>query len=448
LTGASTDAKFRDRLKEFFQRILTMNVFNEFEWRGMVYDVTEGLPQVMAKEKITGYIGFDPSASSLHVGSFLPIMGLVHMQRFGHTPIAIVGGGTGLIGDPSGKTLERPLMTKEEVETNLLGIREQLSRFLDFNSKTNPAIMVNNADWLCTISLLDFLRDVGKYFSVNYMIAKESVKRRLEQEEGISFTEFSYLILQAYDFLVLYDRYNCTLQLGGSDQWGNITAGTDLIRRLRGGKAYGLVFPLVTTTSGIKFGKTELGTVWLDAKLTSPFRFYQFWINTDDKDAITYLKFFTLLSQSETQGLAQSLTTHPEKREAQRKLAREATRMVHGDTELSKAERASRVLFGEEISSLSLQDVLDIFADVPSSQMDKSRFSGDGITLVDLLISSELAQSKSKARRLIQGGGIYLNNLRVADIQRNISLADSIEGQVFILRKGSKEYRLVQVIPA
>jgi len=422
-----------------------MNVFDEFEWRGMVYDATEGLPQFVAKEKITGYIGFDPSASSLHVGSFLPIMGLVHLQRFGHTPIAIVGGGTGLIGDPSGKTLERPLITKEQVEANLSGIREQLSRFLDFDSRKNPAMMINNADWLCTISLLDFLRDIGKYFSVNYMMAKESVKRRLEQEEGISFTEFSYLMLQAYDFLVLYDRYNCNLQMGGSDQWGNITAGTDLIRRLRNGKAYGLVFPLVTTNSGTKFGKTESGTVWLDAKLTSPFRFYQFWINTDDNDAIKYLKYFTLLSQSEIQDMADSLAEHPEKREAQRKLAQEVTMMAHGNTELRKAEQASRMLFGDEITSLSLRDVLDIFADVPSAQIDKTQFSGEGITLVDLLVSSGLAQSKSEARRLIQGGGVYLNNIRITDLQRKVSLVDSVEGQVFVLRKGAKEYRLVKV---
>jgi tyrosyl-tRNA synthetase len=423
-----------------------MNVFNEFKWRDMVYDTTEGLSQVMDKEKISAYIGFDPSASSLHVGSLLPIMGLVHLQRYGHTPIAIVGGGTGLIGDPSGKAQERPLMTSEEVESNLQGIKEQLSHFLDFNSSTNPAKMVNNADWLCNISMLDFLRDVGKYFTVNYMMAKESVRRRFEQEDGISFTEFSYLMLQAYDFLVLYDRYNCILQMGGSDQWGNITAGTDLIRRLRGGKAYGLVLPLVTTTSGTKFGKTELGTVWLDAKRTSPFRFYQFWLNTDDKDAVKYLKFFTLLSQSEIQVSAELVATSPEKREAQRKLAKEATRLVHGDTELAKAERASKVLFGEEISNLNLQDVLDIFADVPSSHINKSRFSGDGVTLVDLLVSSGLSQSKSESRRLIQGGGIYLNNLRVNDLQHLVSLSDSIEGQVFILRKGQKEYRLLKVI--
>ena len=422
-----------------------MNVFDEFQWRGMVCDSTEGLPQLLAKEKITAYIGFDPSASSLHVGSLLPIMGLMHLQRYGHTPIAIVGGGTGLIGDPSGKTQERPLITKEDVEANLQGIKEQLSRFLDFDSKVNPARMVNNADWLCTLSMLDFLRDVGRYFTVNYMIAKESVKRRLEHEEGISFTEFSYLMLQSYDFLVLYDRYHCVCQMGGSDQWGNITAGIDLIRRLRSDKAYGLVFPLVTTTSGTKFGKTEQGTIWLDAQRTSPFRFYQFWINADDNDAITYLKFFTLLSQSEVRSLEEAVAASPEKRDAQRKLAQEATRLVHGEAELIKAERASRVLFGEEIKNLSMEDVLDIFADVPSSEIAKSRFSGGEIGLVDLLVSAGLAQSKGEARRLTQGGGVYLNNIRVTDVQRAVSLNDSIEGKIFILRKGQKEYRLVKV---
>ena len=273
-----------------------MNLISEFEWRGMLYDATEGLPEMLAKEKVTGYIGFDPSAASLHVGSLLPIMGLVHLQKNGHIPIAVVGGGTGLIGDPSGKTQERRLLSRDAVETNIASIKEQLSRFLDFDNKTNPAIMVNNADWLDSISVLDFFRDVGKHFSVNYMVAKESIKRRLEQEEGISFTEFSYLLLQSYDFLVLHDRYNCTLQMGGSDQWGNITAGIDLIRRFSGDRAYGLVFPLLATSSGVKFGKTEAGTIWLDSGLTSPYRFYQFWFNTDDRDVITYMKFFTLLT--------------------------------------------------------------------------------------------------------------------------------------------------------
>lgn len=421
-----------------------MSVFDEFKWRGMVYDATEGLPELLAKEKIAAYIGFDPSAPSLHVGSLLPIMGLVHMQRYGHTPIPVPGGGTGLIGDPSGKTQERPLMTKEEVQANLEGIKEQLKRFLDFESKTNPAIMVNNADWLTKISVTDFLRDVGKHFSVNALLAKESIKRRLEQE-GISYTEFSYILLQAYDYLVLFERYNCRLQMGGSDQWGNITAGIDLIRKVHGAQAHALVFPLLTTASGTKFGKTESGTVWLDARLTSPYRFYQFWFNTDDKDAVSYLKFFTLLSQEEIADLSRSLSEQPEKREAQRKLAQEVTRMVHGEDALRKAERASRVLFGEAISDLSLRDVLEIFAEVPSVEMAKTQFSGEGIPAVDLITAAGLVQSKGEARRLIQGGGIYLNNVRITDVKKTISLQDAIEGQALILRKGQKEYRLVRI---
>src|SRR5437762_6994403 len=278
-----------------YTRELSMNLFEEFEWRGMVQDATPGLREVLGEEKVTAYIGFDPSASSLHVGSLLPVMALARLQRFGHTPIAIVGGGTGLIGDPSGKTQERQLLTPDQIETNLAGLREQLSRFLDFTSAANPARVVNNADWLAAFDLLGFLRDTGKYFTVNYMLQKESVNRRLENEEGISYTEFSYLLLQARDFVELFDRFGCTLQLGGSDQWGNITAGIDLIRKLRATRAHGLVMPLVTTASGVKFGKTESGTVWLDPARTSPFKFYQFWLNRDDRDVIPYLKYFTFL---------------------------------------------------------------------------------------------------------------------------------------------------------
>jgi tyrosyl-tRNA synthetase len=422
------------------------NVYTEFQWRGMLYDTTEGLPEILAKEKVTAYIGFDPSADSLHVGSLLPIMGLVYLQRHGHTPIAVVGGGTGLIGDPSGKSQERPLLTKEQVEENLRGIREQLGRFLDFNSKTNPAIMVNNADWLCTVPMVDFLRDVGKYFSVNYMVAKESIKRRIEQDDGISFTEFSYLILQAYDFLVLYDRYNCTLQMGGSDQWGNITAGIDLIRRFRGAKAHGLVFPLVETSSGNKFGKTEQGTIWLDARITSPYRFYQFWLNVDDQDVITYVKYFTLLTSQSVKELEGCILTQPEKREAQKKLAEEVTRLVHGDSELLKAEQASRILFGGEISNLGVSDILDIFADVPSSEVDKPLFGGDGMPFTDMVVISGLVKSKGEARRLIQGGGLYLNNRRITDIQYNVRLSEGIEGQLFIVRKGQKQYHVLRIM--
>src|ERR1044072_5165841 len=308
-----------------------MNLFDEYEWRGMLYEATPELRSVLAKEKVTAYIGFDPSAASLHVGSLLPIMGLARLQRFGHTPIAIAGGGTGLIGGPSGNTKERLLLTHEQVEQNLIGIKQQLSHFLDFDAKENPARIVNNYDWLGPITMTEFLRAVGKHFTVNNLLGKEAISRRLESEEGISYTEFTYPLLQAYDFLVLHDRYKCTLQMGGSDQWGNILAGTDLIRRLRGARAHGLVFPLVTTSAGVKFGKTEAGAVWLDPKLTSPYRFYQFWLNTDDRDVITYLKFFTWLSKDEIDQLEQSVKSAPDKREAQRLLAREVTAMLHGE---------------------------------------------------------------------------------------------------------------------
>ena len=420
------------------------DVYDEFESRGMVYASTEDLRQYLGSEKVTGYIGFDPSDSSLHVGNLLTLMGLVHLQRYGHTPIAVAGGGTGLIGDPSFKSNERPLLSKEKVEANVENIKEQLRHFLDFGSKTNPAILVNNADWLTTISLTDFLRDVGKHFSVNTMIAKESVKRRFEQE-GISFTEFSYILLQSYDYLRLYEKYNCTLQMGGSDQWGNITAGVDLIRRVHGAKVHGLVFPLLTTASGVKYGKSEGNAIWLDAKLVSPYRFYQYWINIDDNDVITCLKRFTLLAATEIQNLAESVAVEPEKRNAQRKLAREVTLAVHGQDALDKAEQASSVLFGEEVRNLNLQEVLDIFSNVPSIEIKKSLFGNNGLALIDLVSLAGLAQSKSEARRLIQSGGIYLNNVRNADVKSTISLASAIEGQAVILRKGPKEYRLVKI---
>jgi tyrosyl-tRNA synthetase len=273
------------------------NLYDELQWRGLVYDKTDGLPEILAKEHVTAYIGFDPTASSLHIGSLLPMMALARLQRFGHAPIAIAGGGTGMIGDPK-PTQERSLLSLEEIARNLEGIKPQLARLLDFDNKTNPARIINNADWLAKFDLLGFLRDTGKYFTVNYMLQKESIDRRLESEEGISYTEFSYLLLQARDYLELFDRYNCTLQLGGSDQWGNITAGIELIRKLRAKKAHGLVMPLIATAAGTKFGKTEAGTIWLDPARTSPFRFYQFWLNTDDRDVVAYLKYFTFLDRA------------------------------------------------------------------------------------------------------------------------------------------------------
>ena len=423
-----------------------MNLYDEFQWRGMIHEATPELKQVLAEEKLTAYIGFDPSAASLHVGSLLPVMALARLQKFGHTPIAIAGGGTGLIGDPSGKTKERQLLTPEQVEANLVGIKAQLTRFLDFEAAANPARIVNNADWLGPISMMEFLRDVGKYFTVNNLLAKEAIKRRLETEEGISFTEFSYPLLQAYDYLVLHDRYGCNLQMGGSDQWGNIVAGIDLIRRLRSAKAHGLVSPLVTTTAGVKFGKTEAGAVWLDPELTSPYRFYQFWLNTDDRDVVAYLKFFTWLSREEIDELEESVRNQPEKRQAQRELARHVTALVHGETALEKAVRASEVLFGKEIEGLSVQEILDIFADVPSTELEKSKLDGDGFTLSDALVLAGLAPSKGEAKRLVQSGGASVNNRRVSDPRQAISAAELIDGQLLVLRKGAKHYHLIRVV--
>ena len=422
-----------------------MDLFTEFEWRGLVYDATEGVQDVLARERLTGYIGFDPTAPSLHVGSLLVMTALAHMQRCGHSPIAVVGGGTGMIGDPSGKTAERQLLTAEQVETNVEGIRAQLSRFLDFESQSAPARLVNNAEWLSKLDAITFMRDVGKHFTVNAMLAKDSVKRRIESEEGITYTEFSYSLLQAYDFLMLFDRFNCTLQLGGSDQWGNIVAGMDLIRRVRGAKTHGIVLPLITTSSGTKFGKTEAGTVWLDPNLTSPFRFYQFWLNAEDSDVGRYLRYFTFLDRRAIEELGDATRSSPESREAQRELAREVTRMVHGDEHVARAERASTVLFGEDITTLAADDVLSVFDDVPSSTVGAEKLAGEGVAVVELLAASGLTTSKGEATRLIRGGGVYVNNRRITDERARLRPADAIEGRLFVLRKGAKQNHLVKV---
>ncbi len=421
------------------------DVYQEFEWRGMVYEGTEGVRDVLARDKVTCYIGFDPTASSLHVGSLLVVMALARLQRFGHTPIAIAGGGTGMIGDPSGKTAERQLLSLEQIEENLLGIRRQIERFLDFDASLNPARIVNNADWLATISLTEFLRDVGKHFTVNSMLAKESVKRRIESEDGISYTEFSYSLLQAYDFLTLFDRYGCAVQMGGSDQWGNIVAGIDLIRRLRAGRAYGLVMPLVTTSSGVKFGKTEAGAVWLDPARTSDFQFFQFWLNTDDRDAARYLKFFTFLTEDRVRALEAELAAAPEKRVAQRELAREVTRLVRGDDAVVRAERASGILFGGSLSGARAEDVLEVFADVPSTEIEAERFAGAGLAVAEVMSLTGLAASKGEAARLIKGGGVYVNDGRVTDERGRLTIEQAIDGRLFVLRKGQRSRHVVRV---
>jgi tyrosyl-tRNA synthetase len=418
----------------------------ELRWRGLIYDMAEGAEEVLAKHKVTGYIGFDPTADSLHVGSLLPIMVLVHLQRHGHTPIALVGGGTGMIGDPSGKASERQLLDEEQLAHNQAGIRAQLAHFLAFEGVENPAIMLNNADWLRPLSLIGFLRDIGKHFTVNYMTAKDSVKTRLESEEGLSFTEFSYMLLQSYDFLAMYRSHNCTFQFGGSDQWGNITAGMELIRRVENGKAYGLTVPLVTTSSGVKFGKTEEGTVWLDAARTSPFKFYQFWLNTGDEDVIRYLKYFTLLGPEEIGALEQALTDAPESREAQRRLAEEVTRAVHGPEGLARAEQATDVLFGGgDVSGLGADELLDIFAEVPSSAIPVDAFAGEGLPIADLLVRCGLESGKKRARTLVESGGAYLNGQRLDDPQASIPLSAAIDGAVIVLRKGKRTHHLVRI---
>ena len=419
-----------------------MDLYGEFAWRGLIYDATDGVREELARGRITGYIGFDPTASSLHVGNLQVIIPLARMQRFGHSPIALVGGGTGLIGDPSGKTVERQLLSAEQVESNVARIREQLARFLDFDTKIAPARLVNNAEWLTALRAIDFMRDVGKHFTVNAMLAKDSVRRRIESTEGITYTEFSYSLLQAYDFLELFDRYTCTLQMGGSDQWGNITAGMDLIRRTRGAKAYGLVLPLITTASGAKFGKTESGAVWLDAELTKPYEFYQFWLNTDDRDAVKYLKFFTFLDASAIAQLEDVSGREPEKRHAQRALAREVTRLVHGDAALAEAESAAQALFGGDIAQMTVSELLQVFPNVPSTTI---AYAADGWRLVGLLTDAGVTTSNSEATRLIRSGGIYVNSRRVIDEKERLRAEQAIEGELFVVRKGKRENFLIRI---
>ena len=422
------------------------DVIAEFRWRGLLQDLSEGAEEHLASGSRVCYAGFDPTASSLHVGTLVPIMGLAHLQRHGHHPVPLVGGGTGLIGDPSGKVQERPLITTEAASKNAEAIRIQLEHFLDFKSGKNPARMRNNYEWLSEIRMVDFLRDTGKHFRVNDMMRKESVRRRLEAEDsGVSYTEFSYLLLQSYDFLELQRREGCTVQLGGSDQWGNITAGIDLIRRVTGEQAHGVVFPLLTSGGGTKFGKTEAGTVWLDPSRTSPYRFYQFWINAPDEDALRFLRLFTLLERDEVERLDEAAGAEPGERHAQRALAEDVTRRVHGERGLAQARQATAALFGGDLEGLSADEIGDIFADVPSSEVGRERLGGEGISVVDLLAGSSLAASKGEARRAIQGGGIYVNGRRVDGSDARVTVDDPVEGRFLVLRKGKKNYQLMRV---
>ena len=420
-----------------------MDLYGELEWRGLIYDATEGVRDALATRKMTAYAGFDPTAASLHVGHLLPIVTLARFQRFGHAPIAVVGGGTGLIGDPSFKATERALLSVEEVESNVRSIRDQLARFLDLESTSARARLVNNAEWLAQLGAIEFMRDVGKHFTVNAMMAKEAVRRRIEGEEGISYTEFSYPLLQSYDFLVLFDRFDCTMQIGGSDQWGNITAGMDLIRRVRGAKAYGLVSPLLMTAAGTKFGKTEAGSVWLDAGLTKPYHFYQFWLNTDDRDAVKYLKFFTFSGAEAIADLEVASAREPERRHAQRELGRQITKLVHGEAALREAESAAEKLFGGGVASMSVNELLQVFPNIPSSS---TAYVEGGWSIVDFLSSTGVTSSKSEAARLIRGGGIYVNDRRVTDEKGRLTPDEAIEGELFLVRKGKKDNHLIRIV--
>ncbi|MBB5324470.1 tyrosyl-tRNA synthetase [Anoxybacillus tepidamans] len=417
-----------------------MDLLKELEWRGLINQVTdqEGLEKLLSEEKVSLYCGFDPTADSLHIGSLLPILTLRRFQLAGHRPIALVGGATGLIGDPSGKKSERTLNAKEVVEQWSEKIKEQLSRFLDFEAVDNPAKIANNYDWIGSLDVISFLRDVGKHFGLNYMLAKESVQSRIET--GISFTEFSYMILQSLDFLKLYQSENCKLQIGGSDQWGNITAGLELIRKTEeDAKAFGLTIPLVTKADGTKFGKTESGTIWLDREKTSPYEFYQFWINTDDRDVIKYLKYFTFLSKEEIEQLERELQEAPEKRTAQKALAEEVTKLVHGEEALGQAVKISEALFSGSISELTADEIEQGFKDVPSFE-----YNGAEIALVELLVMANIVPSKRQAREDIANGAIYVNGERVKDVNKVLTKEDRIEGRFTVIRRGKKKYHLIR----
>ncbi|MDY0939467.1 tyrosine--tRNA ligase [Priestia megaterium] len=417
-----------------------MDILQDLEFRGLINQQTDekGLSELLSKESVRLYCGFDPTADSLHIGHMLPVLILRRFQQAGHQPIALVGGGTGLIGDPSGKKAERTLNEKETVAMFSERIKGQLSRFLDFEEGENAAVIANNYDWIGSLDVITFLRDIGKNFGINYMMAKDSVQSRIES--GISFTEFSYMILQSYDFLNLYQTYNCKLQIGGSDQWGNITAGLELIRKSEeDAKAFGLTVPLVTKADGTKFGKTEGGAIWLDAEKTSPYEFYQFWINTDDRDVIKYLKYFTFLSHEEINELAASAKEAPEKREAQKALAAAMTTLVHGEEALEQAIRISQALFSGSISELTAEEIKQGFKDVPSYM-----HTGEDIGLIDLLVESKISPSKRQAREDISNGAIYLNGEREQDLQKMVGAEDRIEGQFTVIRRGKKKYTLIQ----
>ena len=422
-------------------------ILRDLKERGLIEQFTneDGLRELLDAGPQSIYVGVDPTASSIHIGHLLPILTLARLQQAGHRPIILVGGATGMIGDPSGRSTERNLLTDDVVAHNVACIRDQVSRFVSFEGD-NAALMTNNNDWIAPISYIDWLREVGKHFTINYMIGKESVRRRLEdRDQGISYTEFSYMLLQAYDFWELCRTHGCRVQAGGSDQWGNITAGIELIRRKGGPESFGLTFPLMTTASGEKFGKSAGNAVWLDPELTSPYEFYQYWIRSDDRDVAKYLKSFTFIPLDDIAGLLAEHEQAPHERRAQRRLAEEMTRLVHGEDGLRRAVTASEVLFGSEITGLDDRELLAIFRDVPAYELGRDRLEA-GVAIVELLVDSGAAKSRGDARRGLEQGGVYLNNTRVEDVNRVVTPADLASASVLVLRRGRKDYRLVRLV--
>ena len=423
-----------------------MGIIEELEWRGLVSDCTdrEGLAQRMAKGAVTLYCGFDPTADSLHVGNLVPLLALRRFQQFGHKPIVVAGGATGSIGDPSGKSAERQLLTHEQLKANIEGVKKQLASFLDFGEETNAALMVDNADWTAPLSFLDVLRDVGKHFKVNAMVAKERVRARMEDRDvGISYTEFSYMILQALDYHHLCGQHQCELQIGGSDQWGNITAGIDLIHRRQNRQAFGLTLPLITNADGTKFGKTEAGAVWLDVARTSIYQFYQYWVRVDDRDVVRYLNFFTFLHRNEIEALARQHSEQPQARIAHKALAKEVTALAHGEAAANEAIRASEILFGGELDGITEATFREIAGEVPTHEIGLDRFGGEGLWLPELLHEAGLAQSRGQARKDVRGGGVYVNNRRTDDEQHKLQSGDLLFGKYLLLRRGKRNYAVV-----
>ncbi len=423
-----------------------MDIIKELEWRGLVSDCTDrdGLGKRLDDGVVTLYCGFDPTADSLHIGSLVPLLALRRFQQFGHKPIVVAGGATGSIGDPSGKSDERQLLSHEQLKANIAGVKKQLASFLDFDCGASAALLVDNVDWTAPLSFLDVLRDVGKHFKVNAMVAKESVRARMEDRDvGISFTEFSYMILQALDFDHLFMENDCELQIGGSDQWGNITAGIDLIHRRQNRQAFGLTMPLITNADGTKFGKTEAGAVWLDAGRTSIYQFYQYWVRVDDRDVVRYLNFFTFLQRDEIEVLAKQHEEQPHARIAHKALAKQVTTLVHGDAAVTEVIRASEILFGGELVGITEVTFREIAGEVPTHEIELACFAGEGLWLPELLHIAGLAQSHSRARKDVKGGGVYVNNRRIDDEQHKLHAADLLFAKYLLLRKGKRNYAVV-----